>query len=180
MTTLPEFLQIHGCVLEPLEEPSLRSLDPGDGWRLVEQNEPVGNAAVWVHPGLGREGFQPTVVVSTARIRPAVDCTTVLDRLADTAAVLGGWRLRATQRVKDDRGRWVADTLGEFRVGDHELTASTIATVWRDDGGDSGEGVVSGDTACESGGGATVLRQVVVTTFADQLTSHAEVLRALD
>lgn len=174
MTTLPEFLQVHGFALEPLEDPSLKSLDPGDGWRLIEQTEPVGNVAVWAHPGLGREGFRPTVVVSMARVRPAVDCTTVLDRLADTAAMLGGWQLRATRRVEDAQGRLVADTLGEFRVGDHVLTASTIDTVWRDNHTAS-----SGDTAGEAEGGATVLRQVVVTTFTDQLATHADVLRAL-
>ena len=145
MTTLPEFLQVHGLALEPLKDPSLKSLDPGDGWRLIEQTEPVGNVAVWAHPGLGREGFRPTVVVFMARIRPAVDCTMVLDRLADTAAMLGGWQLRATRRVEDAQCRLVADTLGEFRVGDHVLTASTIATVWRDNQTDS-----SGDIAGEA------------------------------
>ena len=103
-----------------------------------------------------------------------MDCTTVLDRLADTAAMLGGWHLRATRRVEDAQGRLVADTLGEFRVGDHVLTASTIATVWRDNQADS-----CGDTGDEAESGATVLRQVVVTTFTDQLATHADVLRAL-
>lgn len=160
MTTLAEFLEAGDRVLEPLDDASLAGLDPGAGWRLAEQAVPVGNVAIWAHPGLYRQGFQPTVVLSLARISPAIDLGTLLDRLDDTAATLERWRVRATDRVVDDRGRLVSDTLGEFRVGPHELTASTIATVWQD-------------------GGATVLRQVVVTTFTDQVTTHSDVLRAL-
>ena len=160
MTTLTEFLEAGDRLLEPLDETSLAGLDPGPGWRLVEQTAPMGNVAIWAHPGLYREGFQPTVIISLARVTPAVDLGALLDRLADTAATLEGWRVRATDRVVDDRGRLVSDTLGEFRVGPHELTASTIAAVWH-------------------AGGATVLRQVVVTTFTDQVTTHSDVLRAL-
>ncbi|MGN0099651.1 MAG: hypothetical protein ACI39C_01805 [Dietzia sp.] len=160
MTTLTEFLEAGDRVLEPLDDASRAGLDPGPGWRLVEQTVPVGNVTIWAHSELYREGFQPTVILSLARVTPAVDLGTLLDRLDDTAATLERWRVRAADRVVDDRGRLVSDTLGEFRVGPHELTASTIATVWQD-------------------GGATVLRQVVVTTFTDQVTTHSGVLRAL-
>lgn len=160
MTTLTEFLEAGGRVLEPLDDPSVARLDPGDGWQLLDQNEPVPNVAIWAHPGLYREGFQPTVIISLARLTPAVDLGTLLDRLDDTAATLERWRVRAADRVVDDRGRLVSDTLGGFRVGPHELTASTIATVWQESG-------------------ATVLRQVVVTTFTDQVTTHSGVLRTL-
>lgn len=160
MTTLTEFIEAGDRVLEPLDDTSLAGLDPGPGWRLVEQTVPVDNVAIWAHPGLYREGFQPTVIISLARVTPAVDLGTLLDRLDDTSATLERWRVRTADRVVDDRGRLVSDTLGGFRVGPHELTASTIATVWHDSG-------------------ATVLRQVVVTTFTDQLTTHADVLRAL-
>lgn len=160
MTTLAEFLDDGNRVLEPLDDSSLARLDPGDGWRLLDQNETVPNVAIWAHPELHGEGFQPTVVLSLARIRPAVDLGTLLDRLDDTAATLGKWRVRTSHRVEDGRGRMISDTLGEFRVGPHELTASTSATVWQEDG-------------------ATVLRQVVVTTFTDQMSAHADVLRAV-
>ncbi|AWH91896.1 hypothetical protein [Dietzia lutea] len=160
MTSLFEFLDAGDRILEPLDDASLAQLDPGPGWRLVEQTAPVDNVAIWGHPGLYREGFQPTVIISLARVTPAVDRDTLLDRLADTAATLERWRVRATDRVEDGRGHLVSDTLGEFRVGPHELTASTLASVWQESG-------------------ATVLRQVVVTTFTDQVTTHSGVLRAL-
>ncbi len=114
----------------------------------------------WADPNLGRMGFQPTVIVSATRIIPAIDESLVLDRLDDTAASLDAWRLRATRRDVDDRGRTTSDTLGECRSGDHSITVSTITTVWED-------------------AGTTILRQLVVTTFTDQLPMHSEILRAL-
>lgn len=160
MTTLSAYLTAHGHTLEPLGDPRLSRLSPGGGWRLVEQNEPVGNVAVWADPALGRDAFQPTVVVSSARITPAVDPAVLLDRLDDTAAELDEWTVRAGSREQDGRGRLISDTLGEYRLGDRVLTASTIAAVWSD-------------------AGASYLRQVVVTTFVDQLSVHGGAVRDL-
>lgn len=50
--------------------------------------------------------------------------------------------------------------LGDYRLGEHQLTASTIATAWAD-------------------GDSTRLHQVIVTTFSDQLPAHGEVLHNL-
>lgn len=159
MTSLLDHLEAHGHTMSPGDDP-LPAAAPGACWQEVDQNVPVGNVVVWADPALRRGDFQPTVVASTARITPPVDAATVLARLDDTAATLADWRTRSSRRTADDGGRVTSDTLGDYRLGEHHLTASTRAWVWTD-------------------GNATVLRQVVVTTFTDQLPTHAAALDGL-
>lgn len=121
----------------------------------MEQHELADNVAVWAAPALARDSFQPTIIVSVARITPAIDTQTLFDRLDDTAATLPEWRPRAHARSTEDEGRSVSDTLGDYRLDRVDLTASTIVTAWLD-------------------GDSTILRQIVVTTFADQLPAHSD------
>lgn len=127
-------------------------------------DEPVGNIVVWADEMLRRDGFQPTIIVLTARISPAVAPATVLDRLDDTAATLPAWVRRACARSPDERGRLVSDSLGDYHLGEPHLTASTIATVWSES--DNGDEV-------------TAVRQIVVTIISEQLPVHSEALRGL-
>lgn len=164
MTTLLDYLEAHGHTLEPLNDPTLREQSPGGGWTAITMDEPIGNVAVWADETLRRDGFQPTIIVSTARITPPVDPATILDRLDDTAATLPEWAPRASARSTDERDCLVSDSLGDYRLGEHHLTASTIASVWNES---------------ENGDEMTVLRQVVVTTFTDQLHAHGDALRTV-
>ena len=159
MMTLPEYLAEHGHSLSPLADPTLLELSPGGGWAVSEIAEAATNVKVWTDPGLHRDGFQPTIIVSAARITPGLDPNVVLDRLHDNAATLPEWHVRASARSTDEQGRLVSDSLGNYRLEGLELTASTLTTVWTE-------------------GGSTIIRQVVVTTFSDQLFAHTDALRA--
>lgn len=159
MMTLPEYLEKHDHSLTPLAEPSLLELSPSGGWTPSDTAEAADNVKVWTDPGLHRDGFQPTIIVSAARITPELDPDVALDRLNDNAATLPDWHMRASTRSTDEQGRLVSDSLGNYRLEGLELTASTLTTVWTE-------------------GGATIMRQVVVTTFSDQLFAHTDALRA--
>lgn len=163
MTVLAEYLHRHGHTLEPLADQELLALSPGGGWRPAEVDPAISNVAVWDDPALVRQGFRPTILVSAARITPALDPEVVLDRLEDTAATLTYWRRRAGVRRIDDP-RHVSDTLGEYSLGPLALSASTVASVW----------TVRDPTA----GVYTALRQVVVTTFPNQVDAQRDALRA--
>lgn len=159
MMPLPEYLEKHGHSLSPLPEPSLLKLAPAGGWAISNVADAAANVKVWTDPSLLRDGFQPTIILSAARITPELDPNVVLDRLNDNAATLPEWNLCASARSTDEQGRLVSDSLGNYRLEGAELTASTLATIWTE-------------------GESTILRQVVVTTFSDQLSAHSDALRA--
>lgn len=158
MTTLSEYLEKHSHSLTPLVDPSLLQLSPGGGWAPSDAAAAAANVRVWTDPGLRRSGFQPTIIVSAARITPELDPKVVLDRLHDNAATLPEWHTRASTRSTDEQGRLLSDSLGDYRLEGLELTASTLSRIWTESG-------------------STLMRQVVVTTLSDQLSTHADALR---
>lgn len=162
MTVLMEYLEQHGHTLEPHDEPALLEISPAGGCRRSATDPTITTLAVWDDPALFRQEFQPTIIVSAARITPALDPEIVLDRLDDTAATLTDWRRRAGARKVDDDERRVSDALGDYRLGPLTLSASTVATAW----------TVRDATV----GAYTVLRQVVVTTFPDQIDAQRDAL----
>lgn len=154
---LGHWVEENGFRIRPIDDPATIEIDPGTPWKRIDPDSILANVAVYGSPDLDRDSFSPTIVVSLCAVEPAVDPTLLLERLADSAVELPGWRRVAWSTTADGDSHG-SELVGEFRVDDRHLTSTTIATTWAEDD-------------------ASMLFQVVVTTFSDQIGHHVSALR---
>lgn len=137
---------------------------PGDTWHCVddlmgEERRTDTSAVVLVAPGLQRAGFVPNVIATTSIIAPAVPGDGLLEAVVMSMECTEEWQVRARSATGDDDEDRTLDLLAEFRVDGLDLALSSLVRARRR-------------------GGATVLHQVHVTTFADQISEHTSGLAA--
>lgn len=137
-------------------------VEPGPVWQSLDDlmgdtGRTDTSAVVLLAPELHRAGYMPNLIATTSIITPAVPVDGLVEAVVTSMEGTEEWHVRARSEEGDDDEDRTLDLLAGFRLDGSDLALSSLVRARRV-------------------GGSTVLHQVHVTTFADQILHHTTAL----